>query len=84
MPGTELDPPHRNEDVIAYNAAALRVLTKRGVLTNDLYAFVFPQADRLCKPLNVHYTTKDYAVLAQQVAKCIEQVLAASKVSSPS
>ena len=81
VPGAELDPPRRNEDVVAYNAAARRVMAEHGVMTNDLYSFAFPQTDRIRKPLNVHYTPKGYAVLAQQVAKCIKQALFASKVS---
>lgn len=77
VPGTELDPPRRNEDVVAYNAAARRVMAESGLPTDDLYSFVLPQAERIRKPLNVHYTTKGYALMAQQVARCIEQVLTA-------
>jgi acyl-CoA thioesterase-1 len=83
VPGTDLNPPRRNEDVIAYNAVARRVMQENGVFIDDLYSFVLPQADRIRKPLDVHYTLKGYNALAQQVAKCIEQVLNVPDPSQP-
>jgi len=77
VPGTELDPPRFNEDVIAYNTVARRVMAEDGIPVDDLYSFVLPQADRIRKPLNVHFTSRGCLVLAQQVARCIEQVIAA-------
>lgn len=76
VPGTELDPPRFNGDVIAYNAVASRVMAENHIPVNDLYSFVVPQADRIRKPLNVHFTPKGCMVLAQQVARCIAQALA--------
>ena len=52
-------------------------MTENRIPINDLYSFVMPQADRIRKPLNVHYTAKGSEVLGRQVATCIEQALAA-------
>ncbi|MEA3213567.1 MAG: hypothetical protein QOE70_6624 [Chthoniobacter sp.] len=83
VPGTELDPPRFNDDVIAYNAIARRVMAENRIPVDDLYAFVVPQADRIRKPLNVHFTPKGCIVLAQQVARCISQVLASEADGTP-
>ena len=81
-PGVDLTPQRHNEDVVAYNAAARRVMMEHGVPINDLYAFALPQVDTIRKPLNVHYTPKGNKVLARQVAQCIEQALAASSATT--
>jgi hypothetical protein len=42
VPDAEVNPPRRNTDVLAYNAAAARIMTEAGIPIDDLYALVSP------------------------------------------
>ncbi|MEA2062801.1 MAG: SGNH/GDSL hydrolase family protein [Gemmatimonadota bacterium] len=75
VPEGKLKPPRKNEDVIAYNAAAERVMEENGVLINDLYSVAFPRLSELQLPQNVHFTRHGYKVLGEAVASFIEHVL---------
>ena len=69
-PGTD-GPPRKSDDVVAYNAAAKKVMDENGIPIDDLYAFALPQLDKIQRPNNVHFTAQGSAVLAQQVAASI-------------
>lgn len=79
VPANVKSPPRSNDDVLAYNAVAKRVMEENGVAINDLYAFAMPQLKEIQLPENVHYTEKGYAVLASEVARCIRNTLESRK-----
>ena len=64
-------PPRTDEDVIAYNAVAKKIMDRDGIAIDDLYAFALPQLKEIQRPANVHFTPQGSKVLAGQVAKCI-------------
>lgn len=67
----------RDRDVVAYNAAAGRVMRGEGVATNDLYAAVKPSAEELLKD-GVHFNAKGAQLLARAVAQAIGRELGAT------
>lgn len=69
-------PPRTNDDVIAYNAVAKRIMEENDIPLDDLYAFVLPRMKELQLPDNVHFTGAGYEALAEVVAKSIETRLA--------
>jgi acyl-CoA thioesterase-1 len=75
VPDAEVTPPRKNSDVIAYNAAAKRVMDKNHIRINDLYVVAFPRLTEIQRPANVHYTDPGYEVLAERVATSIRAVL---------
>lgn len=68
-------PPRSNEDTLAYNAVAKKIMEANGVAINDLYAFALPQLSEIQRPANVHFTPEGSAVLAKQVAAAIATAL---------
>jgi lysophospholipase L1-like esterase len=75
VPDAEVKPPRRNSDVIAYNAAAAKIMTESGIPIDDLYALINPRLAELQLPANVHYTLPGYNVLGHQVAESILRAL---------
>lgn len=75
VPDAKVNPPRRNADVIAYNAAATRIMTEAGIPIDDLYALVSPRLPELQLPANVHYTLPGYDVLGRQVAESVLRAL---------
>lgn len=64
--------PNRDpKDVVAYNAAAVDLMEKRGIAVNDLYAFALPRLEELQRPANVHFTRIGSDALAEKVAEAI-------------
>jgi lysophospholipase L1-like esterase len=68
-------PPRHNDDVLAYNAVAGKVMKENGVPIDDLYAFAQPQMEKIQRPDNVHFTTDGSETLAKQVSKVILESL---------
>ncbi|MEE8452039.1 MAG: SGNH/GDSL hydrolase family protein [Thermoguttaceae bacterium] len=68
-------PPRTNEDVIAYNAVARKIMEEAKVAIDDLYAFALPRIEKIQRPANVHFTPEGSKVLAGQVAASIEAAL---------
>jgi len=64
-----------NADVIAYNAAAKKVMDENGVPIDDLYAFALPRLKEVQIPANVHFTGKGSEVLAGPVSVAIRNAL---------
>jgi acyl-CoA thioesterase-1 len=58
-----------------YNKAALKIMKKKGIMVNDLYAYVLPRMEELQRPSNVHFTEVGSRALAEQVAKVINDNL---------
>ena len=75
VPRDDLKPVRKQEDVIAYNAAARAIMTANGVMVNDLYAFALPRLKEIQKPANVHFTEAGYEALAAEVATAIRAQL---------
>ena len=64
--------PYRDPgDVRRYNEAAVTVMKERGIIVNDLYAFVLPRLEELQRPVNVHFTKDGSRALAGEVARAI-------------
>ena len=68
-------PPRSNEDVLAYNAAAKKIMEKNDVVIDDLYAFALKQLEKIQRPKNVHFSPEGSTVLAGQVAASIGKAL---------
>jgi len=64
-------PPRTDEDVLAYNAVAKKIMEAGGIAIDDLYAFALPKLRQIQLPANVHFTPEGSAVLAEQVAQSI-------------
>jgi hypothetical protein len=75
VPDAEVKPPRRSADVIAYNAAAAKIMTESGIPIDDLYELVKPRLAELQLPANVHYTLPGYNVLGHQVAESVLRAL---------
>jgi acyl-CoA thioesterase-1 len=75
VPDAELKPPRKNSDVLAYNAAAKKIMTENSIAIDDLYAFALPQLTAIQRPANVHFSEDGSKVLARQVAASIEAAL---------
>ena len=65
------NPVRKNEDVLAYNTIAKKVMDENGIQIDDLYAFALPQLSTIQLPKNVHYNATGYSTLAEQVVKTI-------------
>jgi hypothetical protein len=68
-------PPRANDDTIAYNAVAKKIMDENGIAIDDLYAFVLPRLKEIQLPANVHFTPEGYAALAGQVSASILKAL---------
>jgi len=66
-----INPVRKDEDVLAYNVIAKKVMDENGIEIDDLYAFALPQLSTIQLPKNVHYNATGYETLAQQVVKTI-------------
>ncbi len=53
-------------DLSVYNDPAKALMAKHGIVVNDLYAFAFPQLEKIQIPQNVHFTSAGSAQLAKQ------------------
>jgi acyl-CoA thioesterase-1 len=76
VPEGKVSPPRVPADVIAYNAAAARIMKENGITTNDLYSFALPILSEIQHPANVHFTPAGSERLAKEVAGAIERALA--------
>jgi acyl-CoA thioesterase-1 len=75
VPEGKVSPPRRDSDVVAFNAAAKKVMEENGVAINDLYAFALPRLKEIQRPVNVHFTPEGSKALAERVAASIETAL---------
>lgn len=79
VPDAELNPPRKNEDVIAYNVAAKKIMTENNIVIDDLYAYALPQLSTIQLPKNVHYNPAGYETLGKQVTKSLTEALEKKK-----
>ncbi|MBN2473439.1 MAG: SGNH/GDSL hydrolase family protein [Pirellulales bacterium] len=68
-------PPRTNDDVVAYNAVAKKIMDANGIAIDDLYGFALPRLAEIQLPANVHFTPKGSKTLAGQVAASIRVAL---------
>jgi lysophospholipase L1-like esterase len=71
VPPSDVKPKRNNDDVVAYNAAAQKIMKSNGVAIDDLYAVAASKLGAIQRPNNVHFTDDGSRVLAEQVAKAI-------------
>jgi acyl-CoA thioesterase-1 len=83
VPEGPVGPRRKPEDVVAYNAAALRVMKENGVAIDDLYAFALPRLKEIQHPVNVHFTNAGSEALATQVVAAIRKALAETRAPAP-
>ena len=62
-------------DVPVYNSIAKSIMDERHIVIDDVYSLALPQLSEIQMPADVHYTTRGYQVLGNQVAACIESAL---------
>jgi len=74
-----VSPPRKNDDVIAYNAVAAKIMKDNDVAVDDLYSFALPKLAEIQKSANVHFSDEGSKVLAGQVAKTIVEALGEKK-----
>jgi isoamyl acetate esterase len=75
-PGMSKEFPRKNEDVDAYNAAALEVMTAAGFAINNLNAFVKDLGpEKAITPDGVHFTDEAYVQLGGEVARVFAETL---------
>jgi acyl-CoA thioesterase-1 len=75
VPDAQLSPARHNAEVLAYNAAAKKIMEAHHIAIDDLYTFAVSQLDALQIPANVHFTPAGSKALAQRVAASIEAAL---------
>ena len=78
VPDGKLNPPRKPADVLAYNAAAQRVMTDQGIPTNDLFTHATAKLAIIQLPANVHFSPSGSAYLAEQVATALTAALSQS------
>ena len=71
----------KDSDVVAYNAVAADVMTTEGIMINDLYTVIKPQAESLLKD-GVHFNPEGIAVTAENVAGAIQKSLKDSSTAT--
>lgn len=62
-------------DAKRYNAVAIKIMKKYGVIINDLYSFALPRLKKIQKEQNVHFNDNGYQLLGEQVASSILKAL---------
>lgn len=77
VPAGKLNPPRKNEDVLQYNAIALKIMKDEGIAIDDLYAAVLPKQSDWQRHENVHFTDTGSKALAEIVFKAINQQIKA-------
>ena len=70
-----VSPARLEEDVLAFNQVAQRIMQKNSIATDDLYTFAKQRLDEIQIPKNVHFTPAGSKVLAAAVAKEILSAL---------
>jgi acyl-CoA thioesterase-1 len=75
VPEGNVSPVRVDTDVVAYNAAAARIMKEQGVEIDDLYSLALPKLKEIQRPVNVHFTPAGSQILAQQVADKIADAL---------
>ena len=76
VPEGKLNPPRVNDDVIAYNRVAMKIMQENQIPIDDLYALVEPRMGEIQLPANVHFKPEGYAALADRVVESILRQLA--------
>ncbi len=60
---------------VKYNSEAVKIMNKKGIIINDLYAFMLPRMTELQLPNNVHFTEDGSKALAGKVVERINEAL---------
>lgn len=65
-----------NQDAVAYNATALKIMRQKGIDVHDLYAAVLPHREAWMREENVHFHERGYEALADHIAARVREHLA--------
>ena len=66
---------NKNSDIIRYNEIAIDVLSKKGVIINDLYSLVSSDIQKyICDEDKIHLSEEGIRVCSEQVANIIREV----------
>jgi acyl-CoA thioesterase-1 len=76
VPDAKMNPPRKNEDVLAYNALAKKIMQENQIPMDDLYTHAAAKISEIQLPANVHYKKEGYEYLAKQVVKSLEDEMA--------
>lgn len=71
----DLPKNQKASSIIERNASALEVMTKAGVLRDDLFGAITPHLADLQNPNDVHFNAKGYEFLGAEVAKSLQAAL---------
>ena len=78
-----VEPPRFNSDVVAFNAAAAKIMAARNIRVFDLYSVVIAHCGEgysSCDwqlPNNVHYEKVGWSNLAESMAEAVQSLVAA-------
>ena len=75
VPEGKLNPMRKPGDEVLFNEAALTVMKSHKIPVVDLYSFAKPKLAEIQGKANVHFTKEGSAMLAEVVAKAIEEQL---------
>ena len=75
VPDAKLNPPRKPADVVAYNAAAARVMEANKIPTDDLFTHASAKLGDIQLPANVHFSAAGSEYLATQVVAAISAAL---------
>ena len=75
VPDAKLNPPRKPADVLAYNAAARRVMEANKIPINDLFTHAAAKLAEVQIPANVHFTKSGSEYLAVKVAAALSEAL---------
>jgi acyl-CoA thioesterase-1 len=71
VPAGGVQPYRDPEDVLRYNAAAIKIMGELGIGVNDLYSFALARLGEIQRPVNVHFTEAGSRALAGQVVAAV-------------
>ncbi len=75
VPPDTKDGPKAAEQIVEKNRIAAEVMTRNGVVIDDLCTFITPHLAKVQNPKDVHFSGEGYDLLGKQVASVIEQAL---------
>ncbi len=75
VPPDTKDGPSAAAAIVERNAIAARVMQKRGVAVDDLFAWITPHLAKVQNPKDVHFSGPGYELLGKQVAASIEAAI---------
>ncbi len=79
VPEGKVSPTRHPEDVVKYNAVAVKIMKEEQVMVDDLYALTEPKLKEIQQKVNVHFTKEGSKLIAEKVAAAISEALPSRK-----